>query len=250
MGFIERRMLHRILISSLAFLALAAAPARAWSPGGVSMTRCDKGLTPDGRVVVFEGRISAVHGARRMQMRFTLQARTPDDPAWRRVTAAGFGTWITAPRGVSRYLYDKTVDHLLAPASYRAVVGFRWRNARGRVIRSSHATSRSCRQPDPRPDLTVGQLRVAPAAAAGRRRYVATIANGGRGDAGAFDVDFTRNGMLIGTVTLSHLAAGRERNVFVSAPACAPGDEIAAAVDARDAVDESDEDDDVLSIIC
>jgi hypothetical protein len=239
-----------VLICSIAVLLLAAAPAHAWSPGGVSVTRCDKGLTPDGRVVVFEGRISAVHGARRMQMRFTLQARTPDDPAWRKVTAAGFGAWITAPRGVSRYLYDKTVDNLLAPASYRAVVDFRWRDAGGHVIRSSHATSRSCRQPDPRPDLTVGQLRVAPAAAAGRRRYVATIANAGRGAAGAFDVDFTRNGTPIGTVTVSHLTAGRERNVFVSAPACAPGDEIAAVVDARDAVDESDEDDDVLSIIC
>jgi hypothetical protein len=243
-------MFHRILISSIAAVLLAAAPAHAWSPGGVSVTRCDKGLTPEGRVVVFEGRVSAVRGARRMQMRFTLQARTPDEPAWRKVTAGGFGAWITAPRGVGRYLYDKTVDNLLAPASYRAVVDFRWRDARGHVIRMTRATSRACRQPDPRPDLTVGQLRVAPAAAAGRRRYVATIANAGRGDAGAFDVDFTRNGMLIGTVTVSHLAAGRERNVFVSAPACAPGDEIAAAVDARNAVDESDEDDDVLSIIC
>src|SRR3954447_2904476 len=243
-------MLHRVLISSVAALLVTAAPAHAWSPGGVSVARCDKGLTPEGRVVVFEGRVSAVRGARRMQMRFTLQARTPDDPAWRKVPAGGFGTWITAPRGVGRYLYDKTVDNLLAPASYRAVVDFRWRDARGHVIRTSRATSRTCRQPDPRPDLTVGQLRVAPAAVAGRRRYVATIANAGRGDAGAFDVDFTRNGMLIGTVTVSHLAAGKERNVFVSAPSCAPGDEIAAAVDARSAVDESDEDDDVLSIIC
>lgn len=243
-------MLHRVLISTIAALLLAAGPAHAWSPGGVTMTRCDKGLTPDARAVVFEGRVSAVHGARKMQLRFTLQAKTPDDPTWRKVTADGFGTWITAPRGLGRYLYDKTVDNLLAPASYRAVVDFRWRDARGHTIRTTHATSRACKMPDPRPDLTVGQVRVDPAAVAGRRRYVATIANTGRGDAGTFDVDFTRNGVAIGTVTVDHLLAGHERNVFVSAPACAPGDEIAAVVDARSAVDESDEDDDLLSIIC
>jgi hypothetical protein len=243
-------MLRRVLVSTVAALLLAAAPARAWSPGGVTVTRCDKGLTPDGRVVVFEGRVSAVRGARKMQLRFTLQARTPDDPVWRKLAADGFGTWITAPRGLNRYLYDKAVDDLLAPAGYRAVVDFRWRNARGHVIRTSRATSRSCRQPDPRPDLTVGQVRVDPAAVAGRRRYVAAIANSGRGDAGTFDVDFTRNGTLIGTVTLDHLLAGSQRNVFVSAPACAPGDEIVAVVDARSAVDESDEDDDVQSVMC
>lgn len=239
-------MLHRVLLSSFAVLLLAAAPAQAWSPGGVRVTRCDK----DARVVVFAGRVSAVRGAYKMQMRFHLQARTPDDPVWRKVPADGFGTWITAPRGLGRYRYDKTVDNLLAPARYRAVVDFRWRDARGHVIRTSHATSRACRQPDPRPDLTVAQVRIAPAAVAGRRRYVAVIANDGRSDAGTFDVDFTRNGMPIGTVTVARLAAGQERNVFVSAPACSPGDEIVAVVDARSAVDESDEDDDVLSVIC
>jgi CARDB len=243
-------MLRRVLISTVAVLLIAAAPAHAWSPGGVTVTRCDKGLTPDARAVVFQGRVSAVRGARKMQLRFTLQAKTPDDPVWRKVTADGFGAWITAPRGLSRYLYDKTVENLLAPASYRALVDFRWRDARGHTIRTTHAGSRACKMPDPRPDLTVAQVRVAPAAVAGRRRYVAAIANDGRGDAGTFDVDFTRNGALIGTVTVDHLLAGAERNVSVAAPACAPGDEIVATVDARSAVDESDEDDDILAVIC
>jgi hypothetical protein len=239
-------MLRRALIAATSAALLAATPAHAAAPGGVTVLRCDK----TAHSVVFEGRISAIHRSRRMQLRFTLQARTPDDPVWSKVTAAGFGSWISAPRGFARYLYDKTVDDLLAPASYRAVVDFRWRDASGHLLRTSRATSGSCHQPDPRPDLTVAQVRVDPAAAAGRRRYVATIANTGRSAAGAFEIDFTRDGALLGTISLDRLAAGHRRTVFVTGPACAPGQEIAAAVDARDAVDESDEDDDVSSVIC
>jgi len=239
-------MLRRAILAAFAAALLGAAPAHASAPGGVTVRRCDT----TAQSVVFEGRISAIHRSRRMQMRFTLQARTPDDPAWRKVAAAGFGTWIAAPRGYARYLYDKTVESLLAPASYRAVVDFRWRAASGHLLRSSRASSGTCRQPDPRPDLTVEQVRIDPAAAAGRRRYVATIANTGRGAAAAFEVDFARDGALLGTIGLDGLGAGRRRTVFLTGPACAPGEEIAAVADARAAVDESDEDDDVTSVLC
>jgi CARDB len=239
-------MLRRASLAAIAAALLFAAPAHAAAPGGVSVVRCDKVA----HAVVFEGRISTYHRSARMQLRFTLQARTPDDPAWRKVGADGFGAWIAAPRGVGRYLYDKTVQNLLAPATYRAIVDFRWRNARGRVFHTSRAMSASCRMPDPRPDLTVEQVRVDPAAQAGKRRYVAIVANDGRGDAGPFEIDFTREGTLIGTLRLDGLRAGGERTVFLTAPACAPGEQIAATADARAQVDESDEDDDTQSTIC
>ena len=71
----------RSSFSIIAALLLAAAPRTPPRPGGVAVTRCDK---RGARAVVFEGRVSAIRGARRMQMRFTLQARTPDDPTWAR----------------------------------------------------------------------------------------------------------------------------------------------------------------------
>src|SRR6201999_232746 len=104
-----------------------AVPAAHAGPlGKAVVTSCDNDL----RTATFEGRMTARRGTK-MQLRFTLQALTPDQPRWRRIDAPGFGTWISAPAAVGKYSYDKTVEQLLAPASYRAVIEFRWKNARG-----------------------------------------------------------------------------------------------------------------------
>jgi hypothetical protein len=218
--------------------AVAATPAHASVKLGQAVQRsCDEG------VAVFEGRVLPLRRAVKTQMRFTLQARTPDAPEWRRVPAVGFGTWITAPPRVGRYLYDKTVEQLLAPADYRAVVAFRWRDANGHTVRSERAVSRVCRQPDPRPDLEVSALKVG-------GRYVAVLTNSGRGDASPFSVAFTRNGEPLGSVAVAGLAAGSSTNVVLSAPPCSAGELIAAQADAGDAVEEADEDGNVLSVTC
>src|SRR5262245_28481503 len=113
-------------------LALAQpAHARPESPFAKAvLTGCDT----TAQFAVFEGRVTRVRGSAKMQMRFTLQALTPEQPVWRKIKADGFGTWIAAPVGVGRYFYDKRVEQLVAPASYRVVIEFRWRDARGRVV--------------------------------------------------------------------------------------------------------------------
>lgn len=222
----------------VAAVAAAAPCARAATTlGAVGVRSCGRG------VAVFEGRVAPLAGAAKAQMRFTLQARTPDDPQWRSVATPGWGSWITAPKG-SRYVYDRRVEQLVAPADYRATVEFRWRDSGGRTLRRERATSRLCRQPDLRPDLSVTALHA-------DLRYVATILNGGRSDAGPFTVAFTRNGEPLGSVSLPGLAAGATANAVLSgAPACSPGDQITAQVDADDEVDEVDEDGNVLSVTC
>jgi CARDB protein len=242
-------VLRRSLLLAVFAALLGAAPAHASASARVVVLHCTRGLEATDRSVTFEGRIAAIPRAQKMQMRFALQARTPDS-AWAKVPADGFGSWITAPRGLGLFLYDKTVDQLLAPASYRAVVDFRWRNAAGHVIRRAQVTSRSCRQPDPRPDLTASSLAVEPAAVPGRRRYTATLVNAGRGPAGPFEVDFTREGAMLGSLQIGGLAAGQQRTVAVPAVACTPGEQIAVVVDATHEVDESDETDNVLSVVC
>ena len=199
--------------------------------------------------MTFEGEIAAAGGSRRMQMRFTLQARTPDQPAWSKVAAPGFGVWITAPRGLGRYLYDKTVSGLLAPAGYRAVVDFRWRNAAGKVIKTGRDTSRTCHQPDPRPNLSAGALTVTPAAS-----RAAPL----RGDAGQLGP--RRRRAVRGGHHPRRDAAGRGagRRPGRRRPprdrargaGLRPGEQIAVVVDATHEVDESDEDDNVLSVTC
>jgi hypothetical protein len=218
-------------------LGASAQPAHAATKlGQAVLARCDEG------VATFEGRVTPLRRAVKAQLRFTLQARTPEDQEWTRVPTPGFGSWITAPR-VGRYLYDKTVEELLAPGDYRALVEFRWRDARGHTLRAERAYTRVCRQPDPRPDLAIAALRVGD-------RYVATVSNDGRGDAGPFTVAFTRNGEPLGTVDVQGLPAGERTTATLTAAPCTAGEAIAAQADSADAVEEADEDGNVLTVTC
>src|SRR4051812_12966218 len=114
----------RQLALTLLLLGALAAPAHA-SSNGARVVGCQSALEPAARVATFEGRMRVKHGARRMQMRFTLQTRSPDDRSWHKLPAAGFGKWLTSDPGIGRYVYTKRVIELEAPASYRTIVKFR-----------------------------------------------------------------------------------------------------------------------------
>ena len=226
-----------LVIAAVALLVPAHTAHAATRLGQAVLLRCDDG------VATFEGRVTPLRRAAKAQLRFTLQARTPEEPQWRTVTAPGFGSWITAPK-VGRYLYDKTVQELLSPGEYRAVVHFRWRDARGHSVRTERAVTKVCRQPDKRPDLVVTALKAG-------ARYVAVLLNRGRGDAGPFTVAFTRNGESLGTVSVPGLDAGQSTSaVLTTAPACVGGELIDAQADSLDEVDEADEDGNVLGVTC
>src|SRR3954452_547984 len=232
-------MWRRILVIAAVAFATAPPAYAATRMGSAVLLRCDGG------VATFEGRVTPIKRAAKAQMRFTLQARTPEETVWRAVGAPGVGTWLTAAPKAGRYVYDKTVQQLLAPAEYRAVIRFRWRDAHGRVLRSESATTKICRQPDPRPDLQIVALKTG-------ARYVAVIRNTGRGDAGPFSLAFTRNGESLGLVAVADgLKSGAQTSAVLStAPACVAGELIAAQVDPLDEVDEADEDGNVLSQTC
>src|SRR5690349_255535 len=175
--------MQRALVPALLVLASAAvAPAAhaATRPPQAALVSCDKVH----HVAVFEGRMDTRPGSARMQMRFLLQDHGPGEH-WARVSVPGFSAWQSSATGRSRYVYTKTVDGLVGPASYRVVVRFRWLAADGTVTRRASAVSAACRQPDPRPDLSVAALEVRPAVRPSRRRYAVTIANTGRSAAPA-----------------------------------------------------------------
>lgn len=243
MGFGIRNAMPRPLAVLAIALALAATAtsARAASPSQQALlVSCDA----QQRSATFEGRIATLARAARMQLRFTLQVRTPDQGGgWHAVRAPGFGSWIVAPAGIGRYIYDKTVQKLLAPAQYRAVVDFRWRAATGRVVRSARATSPSCRQPDARPRLRLSALRLSP-------HYGVRVSNRGRSAAAAFAVDFSLNGAPLGTVQLAALAAGASTTATLQAPACRRGDVVSATVDPGSALDAADAPTATISVTC
>jgi len=227
----------------LPLLLLLLWPAAAHA-ATVKVVNCAPALDPAARSATFEARMKAARGSDRMQLRFTLQVRDEGlFTRWRKVVAPGFDTWLTSTSGVRRYAYTRTIQNLTAPAAYRTVVRFRWLDEEGDVLRSSRGTSAQCKQPDMRPDLEPVRVEVAPGPDADSRRYRVIVRNTGRSAAGAFDVSL---GETVASVT--GLAAGAQQAVTLVGPICT--EETVVTVDPGEAVDERDEDDNVLAAAC
>lgn len=229
----------RRIIGLCAALFCLLAPAASAAPlGRATLASCD----PKAGEAVFQGRMTQ-HRDSRMQLRFTLQVGN-GRAKWTPVEADGFGEWISVPAGFAKYTYDKTVEGLLPGSSYRAVVQFRWRNAKGRTVRSERATSPVCRVTDTRPDLV---LRGVADDSAG---YVAEVVNRGKSAAGPFDVSFIVGGIPLGSARVAGLAPGQSIDVFMPGAPCTDGEALEAVVDPRSEVDEANEENDSLTASC
>ncbi len=239
--------MRRVLL--VCALILLGSPAAA-SAASARLVACVPALAAQDRTATFEARVRPVPATDRMQVRFTLQVREGALPAWRRVVAAGLDEWLTSAPGVSRYSYAKTVRNLSAPAAYRAVVRFRWLDAGGAVLARSRAISRTCRQPDLRPDLVATLIEVVPGLDGGPSRYAVTLENRGRTEAGPFSVALRAGAEQLEPPALPGLAADEQRVLTFTGPPCVPGEPLTATVDVGDAVDERDEDDNVLVASC
>jgi hypothetical protein len=233
----------------LALLAPAAA-ASAAVPPKVRLTACAPALEQGDRFAVFEGRMRSVKGTARMQMRFALEVRNPDTPRWHAVATPGFGRWVSSDPGVSRYVYTKRVENLVAPASYRAAVRFRWVDARGHRIASQRVVSPASVQPDLRPNLLPLDILVKPAPGPKRSRYAIPVVNRGRSASGPFDLALTVGGEALPLQAVEDLAAGERRVVSIDGPTCEPGSELTVVVDPSGAVDERIEADNRLTLPC
>ena len=233
------------ILLGLAIAPLAHAGAmQARAPRAI-VASCEKSE----QTAAFKGRMDTVPDADRMQMRFALQVSTPDEPRWTRVSVPGFSAWVTSQPGRTRYVYTKRVEALLAPAAYRVKLRFRWLDADGGVLKSARAISRACRQPDPRPDLRVIGLSAVRTSHA-VRRYDVVVRNSGREDAPASEVELELADGTELSGDVPPIAPGDREDVFLSGPACAPGDELTALADADDEVDERDEDHNAVSFSC
>jgi hypothetical protein len=222
-------------------LALVTATLALAAPANAVLLECEKGDAP---AAEFEARMGAVPGATSMQMRFTLQASTRERSSWRRVSAPGFSTWTTSDPGTTRYVYTRRVEDLVGPAGYRVVVRFRWLDVAGEQVARARRVSRTCRQPDNRPNLTVTGLTVEPTADPAVRRYVAFVRNTGRRVADPFELEIGD----LSPVIVDPLPPGRDRAVELTGPACQG--EITAVADPDDAIDERSERDNDFTAAC
>jgi hypothetical protein len=137
---------RRFALTGAAAAALFAVPAQAAeAPVAARLIRCHPHANQTKRFVIFEGEM---HGQppQRLELRFDLMQADPGGP-FHRVDYAGLGIWYRAAKGVGDYRYRKRVEGLPAPANYRALVRFRWRQAGGKVVHRDRALTPVCEQP-------------------------------------------------------------------------------------------------------
>lgn len=228
-------MLRTALIVTALLLVLPAAAAAA-GPASVTLTGCQ----PKERAAEFEARMDQISGAVRMKLRYTLEARKPGR-LWRRVAAPELAGWRVADAATTRFISERRVTQLVGPSSYRALVRFRWLDEEGRIVARAKARSRSCWQPDHRPNLKLRELSFE-----GKGSYVVLVANTGRSPTGAFDLSVTG----LQPIVVDDLAAGEERLIEAAGPECEPGTLVTATADPLDLIDERNERDNTVSRRC
>jgi hypothetical protein len=101
--------------------------------------------------------MSLLPGASSMAVRFEMDERSGGGGGggFYRVAAPGLGDWHTSALGIMVFSYNQSVTNLPAPASFRALVSFRWRDAKGHVIHRARRRTGVCQMPDMR--ATLGQ---------------------------------------------------------------------------------------------
>lgn len=243
----------RRAVLTLAALAALVVPAVA-SAGDAprlraAVTSCRTGDEASARAAVFTASMPAADDTVRMAIRFDLQQRTVDGGVWERVRARSFGRWERSDRGVAGFVYAKDVHGLSAPGEYRAIVRFRWWSADGRR-RTVRRVTRSCRQPDRRPDLVAGRLRVAHAGDPGLVLYRLPVSNEGRSPAGPFAVVLRAGGVQVARTEIGEIAPGGETTVELLGPPCLAGTVVELALDPDDAVSEADEGEAIIRPPC
>lgn len=226
----SRRMRTAAVVTLALAAALPAAPAAAAPLAKARTVACDGAAG----TATFRADLRHRPGADRLQVGFGLLMLR--DGRWQRVRAPGLGRWRTSQPGVARYVYTKTVDGLVEPGAYRAVVRFRWLDAAGVVLDRTVRRTSTCRRPDLRPDLQ-------PVAFERRNGgWVLVVRNAGRAGAGRFGVALTVDGRTR-PVEVAGLAAGA--TVEIPAADGCP-ERLEAVVDGDGRVDERDDDDNVL----
>ena len=242
-------------------LSLGAAPAAAdhdkpyalpaaKGPVSATLEACRRAAHQEGRFAIFAAEMRTIPGAARMSMRFDLYRRKPSGGRARRVSAPGLGVWRRSAPEVDIFRYHKQVTNLPAPATFRAVVRYRWYDRSGHVLKRARRATPACRQPDPRPDLVVGQVTVEPAASPDSARYLIVVRNDGRSDAGRFDALLSVDGAMEAAQSIPSLAAGSQRTVSFVGPRCRSGSLVRVVVDPADGVDEADERNDSRTVPC
>jgi hypothetical protein len=127
--------------------ATDSTPAVTKPPAAATLEQCVTSGEQAERAATFQGEMTTIPGSAKMEMRVDVLERTPDEFAFHYVTFPGLGVWRTAAPGVKIYKYLKQVTNLSAPAAYRALIRYRWLNAKGKLMKALELRTPRCVEP-------------------------------------------------------------------------------------------------------
>ena len=127
--------------------AAESTPPGRSATASAGLDQCVTAVLEADRSATFSGEMTAIPGTSRMAIRIEVQERMPAEAAFHTITAPGLGVWRASEVKVKVYKYVKQVTNLHSPASYRALVRFRWLSARGHVLRHAERLTPRCLQP-------------------------------------------------------------------------------------------------------
>lgn len=231
------RALRTAVVAAAVFgggIALTAAAAGAAAPdpshARLHSFECRKALEPSQREVSVDAVMHPLPGTAKLSLRFQLLSRTGRSGPFTPVRGGDLGKWISPSSPVTLgqrpgdvWVFSHPVVGLVAPASYRFRVSFRWIGAKGRVLATAVDETKACYQPELRPDLVLRSLTVqAVPGKPDRSDYVAVVGNDGATGAGPFNVALISGGATAATRTVNWLGAHTSRTVTLSGPVCSP----------------------------
>jgi hypothetical protein len=237
--------------------AVVPAPAPALKPGHVlaAIDTCHPALSAAGRYFVVSGQMAAIPRSAAMAIRFDLQQRTHGSGPFRRVNAPGLGVWHRSAAGVQLFRHSQDVTNLSAPASFRAVIAFRWYGASGKVVKRARRRTVVCQMPDQRPRLAIGEVSrspggTSPGGTSRTTRYDVVVRNDGLGAASGFNVLLSINGVAEPEQAVSGLAPRERKTVMFIGPPCPPGRTLNVTLDPKRQVDQTTRAGDAKTVAC
>lgn len=240
--------------ATVAGAAVVTPPPRA----SLAQFSCVHALDPDNRSVSVRAVMRPLAGTRRMAIKFDLLEQTAGSAPVTLGKVGGLGVWITPTDPTLGQLagdvwrLSKPVINLDAPAGYQFRVTFRWNGSHGRIVGTAVRLSRTCHQPELRPDLLVDTISVtAVSGQPSQDLYTAVIADQGATGAGPFEVLFAPGDASAPiTDTVQFLGAHKTRRLSFVGPVCDPANPPTITVDAASQVDDYNRANNVMSAEC
>jgi hypothetical protein len=253
---------RRLVIGLASVAAVAAVPVAAVSAAAPPRSEltgftCTRALDPGSRAVAIKATMRPLTGTRKMAIRFELLQRSPGLPV-QEVSGGDLGVWRTPPNSTLGQLagdvwrLQKSVYNLDVPFSYQFRVSFRWTGAHGKALGTATRYTRTCRQRELRPDLTVASITVSAVAGHPKQElYTAVVANQGLTGAGPFQVLFAPGDSSAPTTdTVSFLGAGKTRTLSFVGPLCDAANPPTVSADSASQVNDFNRANNVLAAVC